>query len=129
MVAEALAKVGIIDVPSVRLTRLGVALEDFMVAVKPAGLLETMLRPTLFVSRVLMLPLAQLFGRVMATVRISLTLTRKLVPLLQVTTSVSSSMVQVAAAGEMGPNIRDGKINPKTKKRDLSVFFLTINLL
>ncbi len=129
MVAEALAKVGIIDVLSVRLTRLGVALEDFMVAVKPAGLLETMLRPTLFVSRVLMLPLAQLFGRVMATVRISLTLTRKLVPLLQVTTLVSSSMVQVAAAGEVGLNIRDGKINPKTKKRDLSVFFLTINLL
>lgn len=66
------------------LTRLAFAVADFMVAVKPAGLLDVMLTLTLFVKSWSMGPLAQVFGLVIATVRISLMLTLRVVLSVQV---------------------------------------------
>lgn len=66
------------------LTRLAFAVADFMVAVKPAGLLDVMLTLTLFVKSWSIGPLAQVFGLVIATVRISLMLTLRVVLSVQV---------------------------------------------
>ena len=66
------------------LTRLAFVVADFMVAVKPAGLLDVMLTLTLFVKSWSMGPLAQVFGLVIATVRISLMLTLRVVLSVQV---------------------------------------------
>ena len=103
-----------------------------MVAVKPAGLLEVMLTPTLFVKSWLIVPFAQVFGRVMATVRTSLTLTLKIVLSLQVV--ILFDTLQSAKASSVATEGINTMANKKAAAMTLatlaaSVFFLTISSL
>lgn len=108
-------------------------LEDFIVAVKPTGLLEVMLMPTLFVSRVLIAPFAQVSGRVMDTVRTSSMRTLKVVALLQVV--IPSEVVQAAIASCSATSGKNAATDSKQTIARLlrifvfGVFFLTISSL